>query len=130
MELEGWGLVRMIFIFYHFFYSLSPYLELCWLRTKIALIRLIGSVWGRFNVYEWGGNELEPKRSHAIILGEGVLRGQKHKICPFSSQSIENQKLRRIEKSTPPSQLGRKIWRFTLFLSLKSAAPSLSPFQT
>ena len=35
-------------------------------------------------------------------LEEKVLRGQKSKICPFSSQSTENQKLYNISKNQPP----------------------------
>ena len=74
------------------------------------------------------GDELGSKFSYAPILGKGVLRGQKRKICPFLSQSTENQKLYNISKNQPTKSIRGGDMGFSPFLTLKKFCSSpISP---
>ena len=67
----------------------------------------------------WGKIQLRPN------LGEGVLRGQNHKTCPFPSQSIENKKLYNISKSQPPKWIRKEDMKISPFLTSKNCCSSL-----
>ena len=62
-------------------------------------------------------------------FGEGMLRGQKPKICRFFYQLIENQKLHNIFENQPPKSIWRGDMGFPPISDRKSAVPLLTPLQ-
>ena len=72
---------------------------------------------GGLDIYEWGWTGV--KIQLCSNLGEGMLRGQKRKICPFLSQSTENQKLYNISKNQPIKSVRKEDMGFLLLFDLK-----------
>ena len=87
---------------------------LCWVLTKIGQTAQFE---GGSDIYQW---EWAGVKIHLCPnLGEGVLKDQKRKICPFFSQLIENQKLYNTSENQPPKSIMRGDMGFHPHFDLK-----------